>query len=279
MKIILTSLLLVFFVTGFSQSSTKFYFDGDMHQVSKQKAEISGAGEMDSGLFKLTCYYGKRKHPLAGVAHYTDSTLHVHEGWLRYYYDNGTTKLEGNYRHGEKDGLWVGYNREGKIEDSTEYKNGRATRSTEYYDFFSSHQKLITVDDVTNHEFYTTLIDARGGVISQDHIPEDYSDLYINPDTLATFPGGPSAWNRYVSQAIMKHIEDLSDADYGTVLLRFVVDTSGNVSEVRPLDMKYSKLTMIAFNALDTGPKWIPAIHNGKKVRSIRIQPVTLANQ
>ena len=33
--------------------------------------------------------------------------------------------------------------------------------------------------------------------------------------------------------------------------------------------MKYSRLAMIAFNALDAGPKWIPAERNGKKVKAI----------
>ncbi|MGN6638447.1 MAG: energy transducer TonB, partial [Mucilaginibacter sp.] len=102
------------------------------------------------------------------------------------------------------------------------------------------------------------------------------TDVYFNTDKECSFPRGLHEWSRYVSQAITQHIDELSDADYGTVLLRFVVDTSGNISELRPLTMKYSTLAKIAFNAIDSGPKWTPAERNGKKVKSIRIQPVTV---
>jgi protein TonB len=83
-------------------------------------------------------------------------------------------------------------------------------------------------------------------------------------------------WSQFIFHAISSHIDEFSDADYGTVLLRFVVDTSGNITDLRPLTKKYSTLAKIAFNAIDSGPKWTPAERNGKKVKTIRIQPVTL---
>ncbi len=61
MKILLTPLLLILFTSGFSQSSGKYYFDEALHPVSKKEAVIFGTGETDSGLYKLTCYYMKRK--------------------------------------------------------------------------------------------------------------------------------------------------------------------------------------------------------------------------
>jgi len=277
MKIVLTSLLLVVSGAGFSQSSATFYFDGEMHPASKKEAVISGTGETDSGLYKLTCYYMKRKHPLACVARFTDSTQQVHEGAYQYYFDNGVIAAEGNYRKGEKDGLWKYYNQEGNISDSMEFKNGRATIVKGLY-YLPGKQMMEMIDDVTNNELYITMYDSHGNVISNEDTPEDYTDLYFNTDKECSFPGGANEWMRYISQAIIKHIDDFTDADYGTVLMRFVVDASGNISEVRPLNMKYSRLAMIVFNALDAGPKWIPAERNSKKVKTIRVQPVTLQN-
>jgi len=277
MKMILTSLLLVVFATGFSQSSTQFYFDADMHPAPKREAVISGTGVTDSGLYKLTCYYMKRKHPLACVTRFTDSTQQVHEGGYQYYFDNGVIGAEGKYRNGEKDGLWKYYNQEGEISDSMEFKNGRATIVKGFY-YLPRKQMLEMIDDVTNNELYITMYDSHGNVISNEDTPEDYTDLYFNTDKECSFPGGPREWSHFISQAIIKHIDQLSDGDYGTVLMRFVIDSSGNISEVRPLNMKYTTLAKIAFNALDAGPKWIPAERNGKKVKTIRIQPVTLQN-
>lgn len=278
MKIILTSLLLIVFATAFSQQATKFYFDAKMQPVPKKEAVIFGTGETDSGLYKLTCYYMKRKHPLACVAHFTDSTQQVHEGRFQSYFDNGITSIEGNYRNGEKDDLWTGYYQDGKIDDSIEYKNGRTVTAKEFYYLLYSHQILETLEDVANNEFCVTTYDAHGAVISKENIAEDYTGLYLNTDKECSFPGGLHEWSRYISQAITSHIDELSESDYGTVLLRFVIDSSGNISNVRLLTKKYSTLAKIAFSAIDAGPKWIPAERHGKKVKTIRIQPVTLQN-
>src|SRR5665213_688232 len=278
MKIIITFYLLAFSLNGFSQSTTKYYFDEAMHPTSKKKADIFGTGEMDSGLYKLSCYYVKRKNPIACVAHFTDSTQNVHEGGYHFYFENGTTATEGNYHNGEKEGLWINHNKEGRISDSVEFKNGMALKRTAFYDVFANNQKIVTVDDLANNKFYTTLYDSRGNVLSNEEAPQDYSGVYFYCDTACTFPDGPAAWQHYISKAIMDHINDLSDDDYGTVLIRFVVDSDGKITDVSPLTMKTSRLAMIAFNAIDGGPKWEPAVHNGKKVKTIRIQPVTIAN-
>ena len=278
MKIVLTSFLLVVVATAFSQHATQFYFDATMHPVPRKEAVISGTGETDSGLYKLTCYYMKRKHPLACVAHFTDSTQQVHEGRYQYYFENGITSADGNYKNGEKHGLWTGYYQDGKIEDSIEYKNGRTVTAKDFYYLPYSHEILETLDDVANDQFYATTYDLHGVAVSTENIPEDYTGLYLNVDKECSFPGGLHEWSHYISQAITKHIDELSDVDYGTVLVRFVIDSSGNISDVRPLSKKYSTIAKIAFNAIDAGPKWVPAERHGKKVKTIRIQPVTLQN-
>lgn len=278
MKFLIGSLLLMLSLHSFSQSSAKFYFDEDLHPAPKKKAVIYGTGEMDSGLYKLTCYYQKKKNPLACVVYFSNSTQRVREGRFRFYYEDGTTGTEGNYRNGKKEGLWIDYNKKGEINDSVEYKDGMAVIRTGFYEMENNHQRLVTVDDVANNLLHITLYNLQGEVISEERIPQDYSGIYINDDTVCTFSGGAVAWQRYISKAIMSHISDLNDADYGTVLMRFVVDTSGNIVDVRPLTMKYSTLAKIAFNAIDGGPKWIPGEHDGKKVKMIRIQPVTIAN-
>ncbi len=92
----------------------------------------------------------------------------------------------------------------------------------------------------------------------------------------AKFPGGPDAWNKYVTKSIAAELDEFTDEDYGTVNIRFVVDVNGNVSDVQALNMKGSKLAEIALNAIRKGPNWTPAIQNGRSVKAYRTQPVTL---
>lgn len=278
MKIILVSLLLAFSFSAFCQSAEKYYFDQEIHPVAKKKAVFYGTGEMDSGLYKLSCYYLKRKNPIGCVAHFKDSTLKVHEGSYQFYFENGITGTIGKYHKGDKEGLWIDYDHKGIITDSIEYRNGRALNRTGFYDLSATQEKMITVDDVVNNEFYIALYNVHGDLISKEEVPQDYTDIDFNNDTSSSFPGGAAEWTRYMSKAIISHIDDFSNADYGTVLLRFVVDSDGSITDVRPLNMKTSRLAIIAFNAIDSGPKWIPAEHDGKKVKSVKIQPVTLNN-
>lgn len=105
-------------------------------------------------------------------------------------------------------------------------------------------------------------------------------------DIDAEFPGGNQAWTRYVSREIERNIDDLQDeGKSGTVVVIFVVDKEGGVSDVRilPCDIsgvthcmdKSSRLAEIAVKAIKNGPKWKPAMQNGRVVKAFRRQPIT----
>jgi protein TonB len=94
----------------------------------------------------------------------------------------------------------------------------------------------------------------------------------------AQFPGGPAAWQRYVTRAIQAQLDEFTDADYGTCVVRFIVDKTGKVSDVQATTMKGTKLAEIAVNAIRNGPNWTPAQQNGRYVNAYRLQPVTLQN-
>jgi protein TonB len=99
---------------------------------------------------------------------------------------------------------------------------------------------------------------------------------FIRVEIEAKFPGGAEAWQRYIQKAIISQLGEFSDADYGTCVLQFIVDKNGNVSDVKATTMAGTKLAEIATNAIRKGPKWTPAMQNGRYVNAYRIQPVTL---
>ncbi|MGN6542671.1 MAG: energy transducer TonB [Ginsengibacter sp.] len=107
---------------------------------------------------------------------------------------------------------------------------------------------------------------------------EDPDKVFTKVEIEAQFPGGPQAWTRYVTRAIQSQIDEFTDADYGTCVVRFIVDKTGTVSDVQATTMKGSKLAEIAVNAIRKGPKWTPAQQNGRYVNAYRLQPVTLQN-
>src|SRR6185437_5827329 len=115
-------------------------------------------------------------------------------------------------------------------------------------------------------------------VVAPPAVKEDPDKIFTKVEIEASFPGGPAAWQRYVSRAITAQLDEFTDADYGTCVVKFIVDKTGKVSDVQATTMKGSKLAKIAVNAIRKGPNWTPAQQNGRYVNAYRLQPVTLAN-
>ncbi len=107
---------------------------------------------------------------------------------------------------------------------------------------------------------------------------ESSDEIFTKVEIEASFPGGPDGWARYVQRAVSGHIDEFSDADFGTCIVKFVVDKTGKVSNVEAITMKTSKLAEVAVNMIRKGPNWIPAQQNGSYVNAYRLQPVTLKN-
>lgn len=107
---------------------------------------------------------------------------------------------------------------------------------------------------------------------------EDPDKIFTKVEIEASFPGGLAAWSRYVTKAIQSHIDEFSEGDYGTCVVRFIVDKTGKVSDVQATTMKGTKLAEVAVNAIRNGPNWTPAQQNGRYVNAYRLQPVTLQN-
>jgi protein TonB len=106
---------------------------------------------------------------------------------------------------------------------------------------------------------------------------ENEDTVFIGVEIEAKFPGGPTAWSKYVGNAIERNIDEFGDLDYGTCQVKFIVDKEGKVSHVEAITMKGSKLAEMATNAIRKGPDWIPAQQNGTYVNAYRVQPVTLS--
>lgn len=117
-------------------------------------------------------------------------------------------------------------------------------------------------------------------------VQEDYDKVFQKVEIDAEFPGGAKGWTRYVTREIERNIDELQDdGRSGTVVVLFIVDKEGAVSEVRALPCSEagvgnclppnSKLAEIAVNAIRKGPNWKPAVQNGRNVKAYRRQPVT----
>ena len=112
--------------------------------------------------------------------------------------------------------------------------------------------------------------------LSADTVVSINDVIWTKTEIEASFPGGDEAWNKFMFRVMKKNIDALTDeGKSGTCRVKFIVDTTGKLSNVEALNMKGSVLARIVVDAMITGPKWIPAQQNGRRVKAFKEQPVT----
>lgn len=98
----------------------------------------------------------------------------------------------------------------------------------------------------------------------------------------AEFPGGLAGWTKYLEQNLnaelgVKYVKIKKGQSVGkaTVIVTFIVDKEGNISDVRAENKQHPKLVAEAIRVIKEGPKWIPATQNGRKVKYRHRQAIT----
>ncbi len=100
--------------------------------------------------------------------------------------------------------------------------------------------------------------------------------IFTKLEKLASFPGGNSAWLKYITHVLQKNANELT-ADKnseGVCKVQFIVSKDGEVRDVQVITKQDSKLADVAINAIENGPRWIPGMQNGREVNSFVVQPV-----
>ena len=93
----------------------------------------------------------------------------------------------------------------------------------------------------------------------------------------ASFPGGASVWKKYLMQNLDGSIPAKKNAPDGayTVIVQFIVDKEGNLSDVKPLTKHGYGMEEEAVRIIKKGPKWVPATQGGRHVNAYWKQPIT----
>ena len=93
-------------------------------------------------------------------------------------------------------------------------------------------------------------------------------------EQMPEFPGGTAALLTYLSQNIKYPAAAADNGISGRVMLRFVVNKAGEVSDITVLSGVDPLLDKEAIRVVKTMPKWIPGKQNGKAVNVYFTVPV-----
>ena len=108
--------------------------------------------------------------------------------------------------------------------------------------------------------------------------PEDNEDkIYTVAQIPAEFPGGLSGWQRYLERTLNKGILKQNNAPEGkySIIVSFVVDRNGSISDIKAENDPGYGTKEEAIRVIEKGPKWKPAVQNGRNVNYRHRQSIT----
>jgi protein TonB len=106
---------------------------------------------------------------------------------------------------------------------------------------------------------------------------DDEDKVFTIVENEAAFPGGDAAWRRYLEKNLNANAPVDNGAPAGTyqVIVRFIVSKDGSISDVQPETKHGYGMEDEAVKIIKKGPKWTPALQNGRNVNAYRRQPIT----
>ncbi len=135
----------------------------------------------------------------------------------------------------------------------------------------------INQEGIKTNDIPTPAVIDEGKQIVEEKKEDDENKIFDKVEIEASFPGGDAKWRRYLEGTLNASTPVDNGAPEGnyTVQVQFVVDKEGNISDVHALTNHGYGMEQEAVRVIQKGPKWTPAIQNGRSVKAYRKQPIT----
>jgi protein TonB len=134
-----------------------------------------------------------------------------------------------------------------------------------------------TKDGITDPGVEAAPLNSGNGNVVEKPKQED-DERFIPIEKEAEYPGGVQAWVRYLQKNLRAPEAALSDVGQTRVEVRFIVDKDGNVSEVEAIGgPEQNGMREEAVRVIKKSGKWVPALQNGRYVKTVKVQPVIFA--
>ena len=147
-------------------------------------------------------------------------------------------------------------------------------------DDLSKINTAIGAFDVTgNDEAAGEVLKAKETIAQPEPPKEEETKVFDVVEQMPSFPGGPSALFEYLSKNIKYPVVAEENGIQGRVIVSFVVERDGSITDVRVVKSVDPSLDKEAVRVVKAMPKWIPGKQNGSAVRVKYTVPVTFRLQ
>lgn len=110
--------------------------------------------------------------------------------------------------------------------------------------------------------------------LNKEH-DDSNDDIYVAAEQMPEFVGGMGALMRWLGQNIVYPMEALDDGISGRVIMKFVIEKDGTISNPEIVKGVHPLLDAEAFRVISIMPKWTPAKKNGQPIRCYFTLPVS----
>lgn len=120
-------------------------------------------------------------------------------------------------------------------------------------------------------------VEKPTGVVEAPKVEEDYDKVFTVVQIAAEFPGGISGWQKYLERTLNRDLPVENGAPPGkyTVIVSFIVAKDGSISDVTAENDPGYGTKAEAVRVIQKGPKWKPAVQNGRNVIYRHKQSIT----
>lgn len=120
-------------------------------------------------------------------------------------------------------------------------------------------------------------VENTGIDVEAPKIEKDIDEVFTTVQIEAQFPGGIEGWRRFLERNLNKDIASENGApaaDY-SVIISFIVNKDGIISDVRAENDPGYGTKAEAIRVIQKGPRWTPAVQNGRNVIYRQKQKIT----
>ncbi len=147
---------------------------------------------------------------------------------------------QGDLKDGKRNGTWKGTMNKGKIAYTEDYADGKFVKGT-------------STDD--------------NGITKN----------YTIKEALPTFKGGEKGFGNYLSNNLRYPPDARERGIQGRVIIGFVVETDGSLTNIRILKSVHPNLDAEALRVIKQSPKWNPGLQHGVPVKVTYTMPLNFA--
>ena len=181
-------------------------------------------------------------------------------------YKNGTLVESGFYKNNQKDSIWNIYSQFGKVAEGKYTLN----KKEGIWSYYSWKGELVQKYDHSNDSLI---------YINRKENPETENSLNLSTDTMLKqapiFIGGTTYMYALIANNMVYPKDAAEDGSSGTAYISFVVDTSGNTTEVKSLRKVGNGFDEEGIRLIELfGKSWIPARKDGKAIKVIFTLPL-----